>query len=234
MVAADADRARPDLGGRRPPGVRLSVRSDLALLTSSSGSCSRSRSPTPQGRAGSATRSPHVFSVVASPTGFSGDRIRRSVRRAGRRGVEAPAYSARRPSNRGGPCRGRSYDHGGDRRRLRRLLLRHDRRLGGPDVGKLAANPAPWDTLGRTLGGGPDGPGRRRRGRRPGGPRPGRPERRGADDVRAGPRGRLPAARPYAATVPHPRGRVTVCSWPRSRSGRLGLGFGPVPRLPRC
>jgi amino acid transporter len=131
-------------------GIRLSVRSDLALLTFELGVLlALALTILIQGAPGGNWH-PHVFSPSASPTGFSG--VVFGV--LAFTGFEAPAYLGEETEN--------------PRRTVPRAILTTTVLIGVVfifffyvttvgyglgNIGKLPADPAPWDTLGRAYWG---------------------------------------------------------------------------------
>jgi amino acid transporter len=135
-------------------GIRLSVRSDLALLTFELGVLLALALTILIKGAPGGDWHPHVFSVSASPTGFSGVVVAAVFGVLAFTGFEAPAYLGEEAEN--------------PRRTVPRAILTTTVLIGVafvfffyvttvgwgvPDIGKLPADPAPWDTLGRTYWG---------------------------------------------------------------------------------
>ncbi len=135
-------------------GIRLSVRSDLALLTFELGVLlALALTILVQGAPGGDWH-PHVFSPGASPAGFSGVVVGAVFGVLAFTGFEAPAYLGEEAEN--------------PRRTVPRAILMTTAAIGVvfvfffyvttvgyglPNIGKLPADPAPWDTLGRTYWG---------------------------------------------------------------------------------
>jgi len=135
-------------------GIRLSVRSDLALLTFELGVLLALALTILIKGAPGGDWQPHVFSPSASPTGFSGVVIAAVFGVLAFTGFEAPAYLGEEAEN--------------ARRTVPRAILTTTLLIGVvfifffyvttvgwgvQDISKLPANPAPWDTLGRTYWG---------------------------------------------------------------------------------
>jgi amino acid transporter len=135
-------------------GIRLSVRSDLALLTFELGVLLALALTILIKGAPGGNWHPHVFSPSASPTGWSGVVVGAVFGVLAFTGFEAPAYLGEEAEN--------------PRRTVPRAILLTTVLVGIafvfffyvttvgwgiPDIGKLPANPAPWDTLGRTYWG---------------------------------------------------------------------------------
>jgi amino acid transporter len=135
-------------------GIRLSVRSDLALLTFELGVLLALALTILVKGAPGGDWHPHVFSPSASPTGFSGVVIGAVFGVLAFTGFEAPAYLGEEAEN--------------PRRTVPRAIMTTTLLIGvvfvfffyvttvGYGVGnisKLPSNPAPWDTLGRTYWG---------------------------------------------------------------------------------
>ena len=135
-------------------GIRLSVRSDLALLTFELGVLLALALTILIKGAPGGNWQPHVFSPSASPTGFSGVVVGAVFGVLAFTGFEAPAYLGEEAEN--------------PRRTVPRAILTTTVAIGVafvfffyvttvgwgvPDIGKLPADPAPWDTLGRTYWG---------------------------------------------------------------------------------
>jgi amino acid transporter len=135
-------------------GIRLSVRSDLALLTFELGVLLALALTILIKGAPGGNWQPHVFSPGASPTGFSGVVVGAVFGVLAFTGFEAPAYLGEEAEN--------------PRRTVPRAILTTTVAIGVafvfffyvttvgwgvPDIGKLPADPAPWDTLGRTYWG---------------------------------------------------------------------------------
>src|SRR5215471_8061415 len=135
-------------------GIRLSVRSDLALLTFELGVLLALALTILFKGAPGGNWQPHVFSASASPTGFSGVVIAAVFGVLAFTGFEAPAYLGEEAEN--------------ARRTVPRAILTTTLLVGVvfvfffyvttvgwgvPDIGKLPADSAPWDTLGRTYWG---------------------------------------------------------------------------------
>lgn len=135
-------------------GIRLSVRSDLALLTFELGVLlALALTILIQGAPGGDWH-PHVFSPSASPTGFSGVVVGAVFGVLAFTGFEAPAYLGEEAEN--------------PRRTVPRAILTTTVLIGVVfifffyvttvgyglgNIGKLPADPAPWDTLGRAYWG---------------------------------------------------------------------------------
>ena len=135
-------------------GIRLSVRSDLALLTFELGVLLALALTILIKGAPGGNWQPHVFSPSASPSGWSGVVVGSVFGVLAFTGFEAPAYLGEETVN--------------PRRTVPRAILVTTVLIGIvfvfffyvttvgwgiPDIGKLPANPAPWDTLGRTYWG---------------------------------------------------------------------------------
>jgi amino acid transporter len=135
-------------------GIRLSVRSDLALLTFELGILLALAVTILVKGAPGGDWHPHVFSVSASPGGFSGVVVGAVFGVLAFTGFEAPAYLGEEAAD--------------PRRTVPRAILTTTVAIGIafvfffyvttvgwgiPDIGKLPADPAPWDTLGRTYWG---------------------------------------------------------------------------------
>jgi amino acid transporter len=135
-------------------GIRLSVRSDLALLTFELGVLLALALTILIKGAPGGNWQPHVFSASASPTGWSGVVVGAVFGVLAFTGFEAPAYLGEEARN--------------PRRTVPRAILLTTVMVGVafvfffyvttvgwgvPDIGKLPADPAPWDTLGRTYWG---------------------------------------------------------------------------------
>jgi amino acid transporter len=135
-------------------GIRLSVRSDLALLTFELGVLLALAITILAKGAPGGDWHPHVFSVSASPGGFSGVVVGAVFGVLAFTGFEAPAYLGEEAVQ--------------PRRTVPRAILLTTVLIGivfvfffyvttvgwgVPDIAKLPANPAPWDTLGRTYWG---------------------------------------------------------------------------------
>jgi amino acid transporter len=135
-------------------GIRLSVRSDLALLTFELGVLLALALTILFKGAPGGNWQPHVFSPSASPTGWSGVVVGAVFGVLAFTGFEAPAYLGEEAEN--------------PRRTVPRAILLTTVLVGiafvfffyvttvgwgVPDIGKLPADPAPWDTLGRTYWG---------------------------------------------------------------------------------
>src|SRR5215831_12743971 len=135
-------------------GIRLSVRSDLALLTFELGVLLALALTILIKGAPGGDWQPHVFSPSASPTGFSGVVIAAVFGVLAFTGFEAPAYLGEEAEN--------------ARRTVPRAILTTTLLIGVvfvfffyvttvgwgvADISKLPANPSPWDTLGRTYWG---------------------------------------------------------------------------------
>lgn len=135
-------------------GIQLSVRSDLALLTFELGVLlALALTILIQGAPGGDWQ-PHVFTPSASPTGFSGVVIAAVFGVLAFTGFEAPAYLGEETEN--------------PRRTVPRAILTTTLLVGAVfifffyvttvgyglgNIGKLPADPAPWDTLGRAYWG---------------------------------------------------------------------------------
>jgi amino acid transporter len=135
-------------------GIRLSVRSDLALLTFELGVLLALALTILIKGAPGGDWHPHVFSPSASPAGFSGVVVGAVFGVLAFTGFEAPAYLGEEAEN--------------PRRTVPRAILTTTVLVGIafvfffyvttvgwgiPDIGKLPADPAPWDTLGRAYWG---------------------------------------------------------------------------------
>jgi amino acid transporter len=135
-------------------GIRLSVRSDLTLLTFELGVLLALALTILIKGAPGGDWQPHVFSASASPTGFSGVVIAAVFGVLAFTGFEAPAYLGEEAVN--------------PRRTVPRAILLTTVAVGivfvfffyvttvgwgVSDISKLPADPAPWDTLGRTYWG---------------------------------------------------------------------------------
>ena len=135
-------------------GIRLSVRSDLALLTFELGVLLALALTILIKGAPGGNWQPHVFSPSASPSGWSGVVVGSVFGVLAFTGFEAPAYLGEETVN--------------PRRTVPRAILVTTVLIGIvfvfffyvttvgwgiPDIGKLPANPSPWDTLGRTYWG---------------------------------------------------------------------------------
>ncbi|MBO0814549.1 MAG: APC family permease [Actinobacteria bacterium] len=135
-------------------GIRLSVRSDLALLTFEVGVLLALALTILAKGAPGGDWHPHVFSPSASPTGFSGVVVGAVFGVLAFTGFEAPAYLGEEAEN--------------PRRTIPRAILLTTVLIGIafvfffyvttvgwgiPDIGKLPADPTPWGTLGRTYWG---------------------------------------------------------------------------------
>jgi amino acid transporter len=130
-------------------GIRLSVRSDLTLLTFELGVLLALALTILVKGAPGGDWHPHVFSPSASPAGFSGVVVGAVFGVLAFTGFEAPAYLGEEAEN--------------PRRTLPRAILVTTAGIGIvfvfffyvttvgwglPDIGKLPADAAPWDTLG--------------------------------------------------------------------------------------
>jgi len=211
-------------------GIRLSVRSDLALLTFELGVLLALALTIFIKGAPGGNWHPHVFSPGASPTGWSGVVVGAVFGVLAFTGFEAPAYLGEEAAD--------------PRRTVPRAILVTTAGIGIAFVFFFYVTTVGWGhpghrqaarrpgSLGHAraglLGRGADHPCRHRIGRRAGGWRPGRAERHGAHAVRAGPRrAAATRARPDDAPVRHARGGAH----PRARGGdRDGTRFRP--RLP--
>src|SRR5215469_8849165 len=128
-------------------GIRLSVRSDLALLTFELGVLLALALTILFKGAPGGNWHPHVFSPGASPTGWSGVVVGAVFGVLAFTGFEAPAYLGEEAEN--------------PRRTVPRAILIttagigivflfffYVTTVGYPNIGKLPTDPAPWDTLG--------------------------------------------------------------------------------------
>lgn len=135
-------------------GIRLSVRSDLALLTFELGVLLALALTILVKGAPGGDWHPHVFSPDASPSGFSGVVVGAVFGVLAFTGFEAPAYLGEEAEN--------------PRHTVPRAILTTTILIGVvfvfffyvttvgwglPGIGKLPADAAPWDTLGRTYWG---------------------------------------------------------------------------------
>jgi amino acid transporter len=135
-------------------GIRLSVRSDLALLTFELGVLLALAITILAKGAPGGDWHPHVFSVSASPGGFSGVVVGAVFGVLAFTGFEAPAYLGEEAVS--------------PRRTVPRAILATTLLIGVAfvfffyvttvgwgtgNIGKLPADPAPWDTLGRAYWG---------------------------------------------------------------------------------